>query len=47
MAVGGVDHADLSKKLKETFGDWREVALDVPQETGKQKRYSNQNHVLL
>ena len=38
VAVGGVSHTDLSKKIKDAFGDWKELALDVPQEKGEQKK---------
>ena len=47
VAVGGVDHTDLSKKLKEAFSDWGEVTLNVPQETGEQKVVSKTKYVTL
>ena len=47
VAVGGVDHTDLSKKLKEAFSDWGEVTLNVPQEKGEQKVVSKTKYVTL
>ena len=47
VAVGGVSHTDLSKKIKDAFGDWKELALDVPQEKGEQKKISKTTYVTL